>query len=124
MKIKADVKAGTKVATKGWQETATGYKVKLTFEGRSITVNFWCGSLCAKPTAFEVMYCLVSDASYADYSYEEWAESIGYDVDSREAEKTYKACIAQTKRFKKFMLDSFDDVVYLDEDELKEWIES
>lgn len=124
MKIKADVKAGTKAAAKGWQSTATGYKVKLTFEGRSMTVDFWCGSLCAKPTAFDVMYCLVSDASYCAGTYEEWAESLGDYVNSHEAEKTYKACIAQTKRFKKFMLDSFEDVIYLDEEELKEWIES
>jgi hypothetical protein len=123
MKIKADVKAGTKAASSDWQKAATGYKVKLSFEGRSMTVDFWCGSLHPVPTAFDVMYCLVSDASYADYSLEEWASSFGYDEDSREALKTYKAIVAQTKRFKKFMLDSFDEVVYLDEDELKEWIE-
>lgn len=123
MKIKAIVKAGTKAAQKGWQETATGYRVTLKFEGRSMTVDFWCGSLHPVPTAFDVMYCLTSDATYADYSYEEWAEELGYNVDSREADKTYKECIAQTKRFKKFMLESFEDVIYLDEDELKAWIE-
>lgn len=124
MKIQAIVKAGTKAAQKGWQETAKGYKITLKFEGRSMTVDFWCGSLHPVPTAFDVMYCLISDVSYSDLGFEEWAaESIGYDVDSREAEKIYKAFIAQTKRFKKFMLDSFEDVIYLDEDELKAWIE-
>jgi hypothetical protein len=124
MKIQAIVKAGTKAAQKGWQETATGYKVTLKFEGRSMTVDFWCGSLHPAPTAFDVMCCLISDSSCADTSYEEWAESIGYDVDSREAEKTYKACIAQTKRFTRFMLNSFDDVLFMEEDELKTWIEA
>lgn len=126
MKIQAIVKAGTKAAKAGWQQTATGYKVTLKFEGRQMTVDFWCGSLHPVPTAFDVMYCLVSDASRVinGESFEDWASCYGYETDSREAEKTYKAVKAQTKKLEKFLLDSFEDVVYMDEDELKEWIES
>lgn len=125
MKIQAIVKAGTKTAQKGWQETATGYKVVLKFEGRRMTVDFWCGSLHPIPTATDVMYCLVADAGgiINEETYEDWAGSYGYDTDSREGEKTYKAVKAQTKKLEKFLLDSFEDVVYMDEDELKAWIE-
>lgn len=46
------------------------------------------------PTITDVLYCLVNDASAIDYpSFEEWAESMGYDADSRSAEATYRACV-------------------------------
>ena len=47
-----------------------------------------------KPDAIDVLYSLVMDADALDAGgFEEWAGDLGYDVDSRKAEKTYNACI-------------------------------
>lgn len=46
------------------------------------------------PLLRDVLYCLVMDAGVIDYAtFEEWASEYGYDTDSREAEKTYRACL-------------------------------
>lgn len=47
-----------------------------------------------KPTLSEVLDSLAMDASDFLYGidFEEWAENLGYDMDSRKAEKIYKAC--------------------------------
>lgn len=44
------------------------------------------------PKAADVLYCLLSDATGADISFEEWAGDLGYDPDSRKAESVYNAC--------------------------------
>lgn len=46
------------------------------------------------PDLADVLYSLVSDASVLDAnSFEDWASEFGYDPDSRNAEKTYRACL-------------------------------
>lgn len=44
------------------------------------------------PTVAEVLDSLVSDASSADQSFEDWCGDMGMDADSRKAEATYNAC--------------------------------
>lgn len=38
------------------------------------------------------LYCFVSDAASGDQSFENFCSELGYDEDSRTAERTYKAC--------------------------------
>jgi hypothetical protein len=46
------------------------------------------------PELIDVMYCLVSDAEAIEYqNFEEFADMLGYDPDSRKAEKVYNACL-------------------------------
>jgi hypothetical protein len=46
------------------------------------------------PALADVLHCLCSDADAIDYgSFEDWANSVGYDPDSRKAEATYRACL-------------------------------
>lgn len=46
------------------------------------------------PETSDVVYSLIQDSDVLDYdSFEAWATNIGYDVDSRAAEKTYQACL-------------------------------
>lgn len=46
------------------------------------------------PSATDVIHSLVMDSDALDYgSFEDWAESLGYDSDSRSAETTYRACL-------------------------------
>jgi hypothetical protein len=54
-----------------------------------------------EPELDDVMCCLVLDADVIEYAnFEEWADSIGYDSDSREAEKTYRQCLEQTLKLR------------------------
>jgi len=46
-----------------------------------------------KPDAIDVIYSLVSDSEAIDYSLEDWASNYGYNVHSRSAKKTYRACL-------------------------------
>lgn len=46
------------------------------------------------PSPVDVIACLTRDYDALDYNaYETWAESYGYDEDSRNGEAVYKACI-------------------------------
>lgn len=51
-----------------------------------------------KPDLVDVLYCLVSDADVINsIGFEDWAENLGYDTDSRKAEDIYRACLKQTR---------------------------
>lgn len=53
------------------------------FSGKPITCD-----------ACDVVYSLLSDGGAIDFpSFEAWAREYGYDVDSRKAEATYRACV-------------------------------
>lgn len=46
------------------------------------------------PDQLDVLYSLVGDAEAIDHAtFEEWADSYGYDNDSRKAEQIYRACL-------------------------------
>ena len=62
------------------------------------TAGYMPSSFGAKPIPTpelrDVMYSLVLDAGVIDAGgFEEWASEYGYSVDSREAERTYNACM-------------------------------
>ena len=67
-----------------------------------------------EPTADEVLACLVSDASGIDQDFEGWADDLGYDPETREAEKIYKAVKRQTAKLERF-IGSDDDMEALQE---------
>jgi hypothetical protein len=47
-----------------------------------------------EPNIVDVMYSLVLDSNVLDYpTFERWASDFGYNSDSRQDEKTYKACL-------------------------------
>jgi hypothetical protein len=77
--------------------------------GRSLTTHFSMGvGLGGKePTAEDVLDCLASDSSSIEnaFDFEEWASNFGYDTDSREAERTYRACERQAGKLKRFLGD-------------------
>lgn len=53
------------------------------------------------PTVAEIVECLELDSSYAD-SFDEFCDELGYDSDSRTAERLYKAVRRQSVRFAAF----------------------
>ena len=89
---------------------ADAYKVTLQYKRRKLTVPFYQGLACKDPTAASVIYCLISDALSVEAadSFEDWADSLGYDKDSRKAEKTYKACVKNQQKIRRFLGTDFD----------------
>lgn len=56
------------------------------------------------PTIEDVLSSLALESSVLDYAtFEEWATDFGYDTDSIKAEKTYRACLENTLRFRNFL---------------------
>jgi hypothetical protein len=82
------------------------YKVTLRRKGRKLTIFFSMGpALCREPSAEDVLDCLASDSSSVEnaQSFEDWASDLGYDTDSRKAERTYNICCTQAGKLKRFL---------------------
>lgn len=76
---------------------------------RRMTVPFFTGSAWTRdPNAHDVLESLLSDASSADQSFEDWCGDYGYDTDSRKAERMYRAVVAQTAKLRRFLGEHFD----------------
>jgi hypothetical protein len=92
-----------------------GWQCVILLDGRSLTTPFWQGSghrapsgLPSRPKARDVLECLLSDASGADQSFEDWCGDYGYDTDSRRAYAQWNACVGQTAQLKLLLADKFD----------------
>jgi hypothetical protein len=54
----------------------------------------WTGRARILPDLADVLHSLSSDADVLDYAtFEDWAENVGYDLDSRRGERIYRACL-------------------------------
>ena len=61
---------------------------------RAPRVGLFHGPALTPPSAADVFYSLSMDASVLDSAtFEEWASELGYDTDSRAAEKIYRLCL-------------------------------
>lgn len=96
------------------------FSVTLHHHGRDMRVSFGQGAgHVDAPTVADVLECLASDAAtydQADRFDEDWARDYGYDPDSRDAERTYRAVKAQTERFRALLGEDYDAVVYADQE--------
>ena len=90
------------------------FKVLLRRNGRQMQVYFSKGyGLRGEPTAAEVLDCLASDAYGAGQPFEPWASELGYDPDSRKAERIYKSTKQQTARLERFLGTALlDELIY------------
>lgn len=83
------------------------WKVKITSGRKQYTVTFskGFGHNGRPPELSEVLDCLASDAATIENArtFEEWAGELGYDADSRSAEKTYNEVQKQAARLKAFL---------------------
>ena len=57
----------------------------------------------AAPTAEDVLDCLAIDADVLGRDFEDWASDLGWDSDSRKAEKTFNICVEQSRKLQKFL---------------------
>lgn len=52
-----------------------------------------------RPQLLDILYCLAMDADVLNHSsFESWATDFGYDVDSREARRTYHTCVESANK--------------------------
>ncbi len=77
--------------------------ITFTRPGKRFPLSFWnsyndaaTGKL---PTPYDVLSVI---EKYEVGTFEDWASELGYDTDSRKAEKTYKAVYAQWLKIEKF----------------------
>jgi hypothetical protein len=75
------------INTKGWAE-ACGHLAKV---------------LKVKPSVVDVLACVGMDAQALHMTFDDWASDYGYDTDSREAERTWRACGDNARKALKFM---------------------
>jgi len=79
---------------------ANHYLCTLVVGGKRMEVPFSQGTgIKGPPTVDGVLECLASDCRYVEDvdSFEEWAENIGFDTDSRRAERTFRECVDQVR---------------------------
>ena len=79
------------------------YSVSLVREDHrpySINTEFKSGiGNTTEPTALDVLYSFIADLVNGE-SFEDWCGNLGYDTDSRKAEKVYLACLKQEENIK------------------------
>lgn len=94
--------------------TMNHFKVTLRCGRRRMTLYFSQGfGISGEPQPADILECLASDASGAEQSFEDWCSDLGFDSDSRKAERTYKAVQTQTEKLRKLLGDTdFSVLVY------------
>jgi hypothetical protein len=97
------------------------WKVTLKRPGRRMTLVFskGYGHKGTPPTVAGVLDCLQSDARIAEEcaSFEDFCSYLGYDSDSRKAEKIYKALKRQAAKLRTFLGDLFEEFLDCEEED-------
>lgn len=78
------------------KELATGIRYCVGAGGKAVRTTE-----VINPSPLDVIHSLVTDASALDYSsFEDWASDMGYETDSRKAEKIYQECLAHALKLR------------------------
>lgn len=97
-----------------WQKNANGYRLKIIYQGRSFSFDFWQGySITHEPEVEGVLECLLSDASISE-DFEDFCNEFGYSTDSRKVEQTYKSCLKIQSNMKRLLGADFEMFLYAD----------
>ena len=89
------------------------WRVRLTCGRRQLTTMFSMGPAHShEPTAEDVLECLLSDASSSHESFEDWCADLGFDADSRKAERTYRIVQRQTKKLSRLLDSHYESFLY------------
>jgi hypothetical protein len=98
-----------------WQKKANGYRIRLRYKGKQMSIDFWQGTgITHEPEAAGVLECLLSDATCGDESFEDFCSDMGYDEDSRRAERVYRHCKKINKSLKALLGDDYETFLYSD----------
>lgn len=87
------------------------YRCTLRKGGRRMTVYFSQGpAIQGEPTIEGVLSCLASDTDGAE-NFDSWCRDLGFDTDSRRAERIYKATVKATDGLRRLFNGSFDTLL-------------
>lgn len=103
----------------GLKYAAKKYGYKYPFKDGGLTYNeAEYAKLCKSPlpTAADVMYCLISDASVEGQTFSEWASDLGYSDDSISAKSMYDLCVQQTIHLHRLLGNEFPCAIEAFED--------
>lgn len=104
--IRAEVKYGNDYRgdDDGWRASSNPWTVTLKNGRRRMTVPYWTGSaITDEPTAADVLESLLLDASVGDQSFHDFCADLGYDEDSRKAERLHRECQRIAERLARFL---------------------
>jgi hypothetical protein len=77
---------------------------------KQMTLYFSQGyGIQGEPTLESVLNCLISDSTCGE-TFEEFCDNLGYDNDSRKAEKTFNTILKQTSKLKKLLGNNFNNL--------------
>jgi hypothetical protein len=95
-----------------WPADASHFRVNIKQGAEVMTITYSMGSAhTGMPKETDVFHCLLQDTSDIEDSFEDWAENLGYDTDSRKAEKSYNACKATFEGLQRlFSSSELDDL--------------
>ena len=66
-----------------------------------------------QPKLDEVLNCLASDCSGVENDFEDFCSELGYDTDSRKAERIFKTCKAQAVKLEEFLgTEAFQQLIW------------
>jgi hypothetical protein len=88
-----------------WEHNA--WKVTLTYQGRRLTTTYNTGMAHKEPEVAGVVSSLILDAK-VEGTFEEFCRELGYDPDSRKAEKIYRACARIAPKVRKLFGADFE----------------
>ena len=93
-----------------WDEAweHNNYRVTLRHQGRRLAVDFFTGSMFGEPNVADVLSSLLSEAWESDSTFEDYCAEFGLDPDSRKVYAQWQAIVAQGRKVRKFLGDSFE----------------
>ena len=95
---------------------ASHWTVRLTYKGRRMTAAYSMGSAhTGRPEVADVLSCLISDGesvvsaggNTTPETFAAWCGDLGYDADSRKAERIFKACASIGQRVRRLLGDDY-----------------
>lgn len=103
-RITGTITLANQTAPPEYRAGAGVWDVELRFERRTMRVAYHTGPFCGAPTLAEVVACVAGDTTFAiNNTFQEWCEEMGYDTDSRSAERSYHECLAQGRKLRKLL---------------------
>ena len=94
---------------------ATHWRCKLTYQGRQLTVHYSMGSAhTGEPEIADVLRCLVDEAVSFENArdFEDWARELGFDPDSRKAERIFRQVEKNSRGLKRLLGDAYDHLLW------------
>ena len=99
-----------------WGHPNNGFKCRLSVNGKSFTFPFYQGlGIKEDPEVKGVLECLLLDSSTPE-SLEYFCSEFDYDIDSKKAEKTHKACLKIKAKLEGLLGDNFETFLNCDKD--------